>query len=953
MTGRCATGRRVTALLVAGVTLLAACSSAPGVEVARRDQGSIVVEGAIPVDPDTRIVTLDNGLVVYLRHNDRPGDHAEMRLVIDAGSGVETAEQSGVAHFLEHMLFNGTERFPANELIGVLRNFGMEFGADVNAYTSYDETVYQLSVPLDDASNLGTGLDVLAEWMGAATIAEDEVVAERGVVLDEWRVRSQSSDGRYWAAIEEQYLGVSEYARRSPLGSDNAIKSMTSVPLREFYDTWYRPDNAAVVVVGDIDVDKVEQMVRGRFEAMEPRGGSVPRPQLQLGQFDQAQATAFSDPDVVTTSIALGLPGPSSIAADITDLLDSTALGIAFDVIGNRLADDVSRGAASFASAGVAGFASVRPLAAPGLYVDASGADTEAAIDAALVEVERARRYGFTDREMQRVLTQYRTELDSLVASADTVGDGDYADQAVGHFLVGTAMPPSEWLRDALLPMYDSIETADVERAFEAWLAASAPHLLVTVPLDVDVPTEEELLAAIDALPGRDDITPRADNEDVGDALMTAPEPVEETEREPHLTRPEFLLDSERLEFANGLVLILNSTDITSERVVIDAMSPGGLSAVDDASLWAARYSTLVATQSGVGELDAVELDTVLGSADFAIEPYLTANHEGIYGDAATADLELVMQLIHLYFTAPRFSQTALDSVLDTDRPYIADPLSDPDFASYDAFVRARYGGDERYLLVPTAAQVDAVTLASVERAFRDRFSNVSDWVFVLSGDFDSDEVVDLARRYLGTLVGDGGKDDLGPGAPSMPAGITDVTVKSGTGDTASLSLYFSVAADGSRYESVYADLLTQVVTNRLTTHIREELGASYSPYAATYLPRPPDLLVETYVFVSGAPADMERLADVLRADLRELTTTGPSDEEMAAALAAVQEDYRLFSNEQLADLLVTAIPDEEKLALYEGRDAAAGEISADELAAFAARVLPRDQFVQVVQLPR
>lgn len=951
MIGRRATRRQLVVGLV-GAVLLAACSVAPGVEVARRDRGSIAGEEAIPDDPDTRIVTLANGLVVYLRHNDRPGDNAEMRLVIDAGSGVETAEQSGVAHFLEHMLFNGTDGFPANELVAVLRGFGMEFGADVNAYTSYDETVYQLSVPLDDAVNLGTGLDVLSEWLGAATLTEEEVVAERGVVLDEWRVRSQSSDGRYWAAVEEQYLGASEYAGRSPLGSDEAIKSMTSQPLRDFYDTWYRPDNAAVVVVGDIDVDKVEQMVRGRFERIEPRGESLSRPQLQVGPFHRARAAAFADPDVLTASIAVGLPGPASTNVNMADLIDSTALGVAFDVIANRLADDVSRGSAAFSSASVAGFDPVRPLAAPGLYLDADGADTEAAIDAALVEVERARRYGFTDRELERVLAEYRAALDSLLASADTVQDGDYADEAVNHFLVGAPMPPAAWLHDALSPLYDSMDTADVEAAYEAWLASSALHLLVTVPNGVDVPTEEALLAAIAALPGRGDITPRADNDDVGDALMAAPAPVEEARREPYLSDPGFLLDTERLEFANGLVLILNSTDITSERVVIDAMSPGGLSAVDADDLWAARYSPTVAMQSGLGELDAVEVDTVLGGADLSIEPYLTPNHEGVYGDAAAADLELAMQLIHLYFTAPRFTQTALDSVLDADRPYIADPLSDPDFASYDAFVRARYGDDERFLLVPTVEQLDAVTLDDVERAFEDRFGDVSDWVFVLSGDFDVDEVVDLARRYLGTLAGDGGKDDLGAGAPPMPTGITDVTVRSGAGATASLSLYFAVPADGSTFESVYADVLTQVVTDRLTTHIREELGASYSPYAATYLPRPPDQLVETYVFVSGDPTDMDRLAEVLLADLLALTTSGPSDEELAAALAVVEEDYRLFSNEQLADFLVTAIPDEEKMALYEGRYDAAGEISAEELRAFAARVLPADQFVRVVQLP-
>ena len=241
-----------------------------------------------------------NDLTVYLRANDRPGASAEMRLAINAGSGQEDADQAGTAHFLEHMMFNGTAKFPANELIATLRGFGMTFGADVNAYTSYDETVYELTVPTTDSTNLTTGLDVLHEWMSAATLDPVEVEREKGVVLDEWRQRDQSFDGRVGAATEKLMLAGSEYENREPIGTDTAINAMTPDLLRRFYDTWYRPDNAAIMVVGDIDVDEVEAEIRDRFEPLKARGDSKPRAEPSLGTYGTPDATVLIDPDATT-----------------------------------------------------------------------------------------------------------------------------------------------------------------------------------------------------------------------------------------------------------------------------------------------------------------------------------------------------------------------------------------------------------------------------------------------------------------------------------------------------------------------------------------------------------------------------------------------------------------------------------------------------------------------------
>ena len=254
----------VVALLVNSCT-----STKPGVvahDATPITSPAIVADTAVAVDPDVRIVTLANGLTVYLRKNNRPGASAEMRLVINAGSGQEDADQSGTAHFLEHMMFNGTAQFPGNQLVDTLRSFGMEFGADLNASTNYDETVFELTVPTTKSTNLGTGLDVLREWLSAATLDPAQVDSEKGVVLDEWRQSEQSFHGRAAKTSEAMFLAGSGYEGRQTIGSDTAINAMTPELLRRFYDNWYRPDNAAIMVVGDIDVDSIEAVPPCPFE---------------------------------------------------------------------------------------------------------------------------------------------------------------------------------------------------------------------------------------------------------------------------------------------------------------------------------------------------------------------------------------------------------------------------------------------------------------------------------------------------------------------------------------------------------------------------------------------------------------------------------------------------------------------------------------------------------------
>lgn len=939
--------------LVAVAAVLAACTPDPGVRSTQAVAGGPAgAADVIAVDPDTTVLTLDNGLVVYLRSNDHPGQSAEMRLAVNAGSGSEGADQAGVAHFLEHMLFNGTEAYPGNELVDVLRGFGMEFGADINAYTSYDETVYELTVPLDDDGNLGTGLDVLAQWLRAATLDEDEVVAERGVVLDEWRVRDQTLEGRIGATLDTMFLAGSGYEGRQPIGTDSAIEAMTAAPLRRFYETWYRPDNAAIVVVGDFDVDDVEELVHERFDDLGPAApGALPARDLGIDAYTEAAAVVLADPDEVQAEAELTYPVPAEPIVTTSALRDQLVTVLAFDMIANRLGDDLTRGTAPLLSATTSNNDSVRGLHAPSVYVTAEDTSAEDAVNALLVEFERARRFGFDDNELARAVEYYRSGLQAQFDGSATADDSEYAAAFVANFLTHDTIGAPDVEFQAYSELLDGISATDVADAFDDHLAASSPHLFVAVPADAaEVPTEADLLAEMADL-GEREIEPRAQSTEVSSDVMTPPDPVEETGSSSAADEPGYFLDATRLEFANGAVVILNPTDISDDDISLEVRSPGGLSVLPEGDLVAARYGVPVAASSGVGSVDQVALDTLLAGANVSLTPYLDLTSEGFSGGSTTADLELLMQLLHQYIAEPRFEQTALDAAIAADQPYLDDPAADPDFAAYNALLTARYGDSPYYRLLPTQAEIDGVALTDVERLYRSRFTEAGDWVVVLSGDFDLDEATDLARRYVGSLPA-GTSEQWKPVEPDPPVGVVASEVLAGAGDHGSLNLLYTVPSDGSRFEALQAAMLNSVLDTRLTDHIREALGASYSPYAGITLYTEPAATVETFVSVSGDPAGLDDLAATVHDDLVDLATNGPTADEFDAAMAALLQEYNYVDNSQLSNVLLLGETDPTALDTFLAEYDELSEITLAELAAFARRVLPVGDYIQVIQRP-
>ena len=940
-------------MLVAALLLVSACTTtSPGV-VAREATpiGSGDSGETIPDDPGVRILKLANGLTVYLRANDRPGASAEMRLAINAGSGQEDADQAGTAHFLEHMMFNGTAKFPANELIATLRGFGMTFGADVNAYTSYDETVYELTVPTIDSTNLTTGLDVLHEWMSAATLDPVEVEREKGVVLDEWRQRDQSFDGRVGAATEKLMLAGSEYENREPIGTDTAINAMTPDLLRRFYDTWYRPDNAAIMVVGDIDVDEVEAEIRERFEPLKARGDSKPRAEPALATYGTPDATVLIDPDATTGDVSISLPGPYFADNTVAAVRQSTLLSLAITMIATRLSDDISRGLAPFVSATTDNNGVVRHLDAPTVAVSGEPGQVQPSLEAVTLEFERARRYGFDAGELDRAVRSFRSSSQALFDGRDTVQDADFISRYVDHFLMAAPIPTADTTFQIAQAILDAATPESVAAAFDDRLASAAPHVIVVAPDSAtDVPTREAVLARVAALPTID-VTPREATTTGATELMTAPNPVHETASDSMDTDGGFVAPT-MLTFANGARVVLNPTDIADNDISFSATSPGGLSLVADADVPDALNAVSVVTSSGIGDLDPVQLDTLLSDAQIQIYPSIGQTSEDFAGMSTTDDLELLFQLVNQYLSNPRFDKAGLDSTISFLQPYVDDPESDPDLAEYVAYSAARYGSEPRFRVIPTADELAGLDLGTIERVWRDRFSNASDWVFAFSGDFDINDTTDLARRYIGTLAGTGATEQYKDFQIDPPSTVITKEVRAGTGEKGSLSLEWNADYAETVGEPVYADLLTSVLNTRLTDHIREQLGASYSPSATVSILKEPDHLVQSYLNVTGDPSSIAKISTIVIDDITSLRTDGPTTAEFDAAIAEMADTYQYFDNQTLSELLVRAPNHPDLIPQFSDRGSMLTHITADDLKAFIGEVMPLDRYIEVRTLP-
>ena len=903
---------------------------------------------AVPIDSEVLQGQLDNGLTYYIRANDSPGGRAELRLLVDAGSVQEDADQAGMAHFLEHMMFNGTEQFPRNELVAALESFGPRFGPDINAHTTYDETVYELSLPTDETL-IDLGMAVLREWATNATLTDPDVTEERGVVLDEWRLRAQGFSARVTEEVRDLIISGTPYEGHDPIGTPDSIQAASPDVVRRYYEDWYTPDRMAVVAVGDFDVAAMERRIVEAFGDVAAPGGVRTWEPVSFTPADAPVVGSHTDEEATSAEVSVMWPVSAGPIATVGEYQDSVLASMAVEILTQRLADDALSGEGPLLDASPIDLDWARAIGLLGVDAEIRPEQADQGLEAVLHEVERMRRHGITEEEFERALSAFEATIRQLFDTRATIQDTEFASQIAAHHLGGDPMMSPSQRFDVESDIAGRITREDVERALLA-VMSRPPVVLALGPDDpgVEVPTEERILEVLDGL-AQVSLEPREVPPDEPIDLMSPPTPAEVTRNTIH---PEFLYT--KLEFANGADVYLWESDIAIQGVYARVEGFGGTSVLPIDDLPEAFLVTDMVLRSGLGDLNARSLDRLLADRLVSVQPWISETRQGLYGNASSSDVETLMQLIHLTMTSPRLDAPAVDAVLDEVRN-IATARDDlPGVVFEEAITRAYYGDDPRYFVVPTPDQLEAFDVAAAERVFRERFASAGDFAFVFVGDFDSLEMTDLAARYIGTLPGDPEPTAFVDNQPLPPREIQVATVEAGAGQQGQIGLFFTNEHEPVLKDRVAARLVELVLAARLRERIREDLSATYSITALIDLQRDPDPFAEASIVSTGDPTGLEEISEEILADLRSLQTEGPTEAQFETAMEQLRNELELIDNQTIADALVTAhlYPDQpvtELAARYPLLD----EMTPADVQSMAAIAFNPNQRIEVRQIPR
>lgn len=904
----------------------------------------------LALDPAVVEGQLDNGLRYLILQNGRPGSQAQLRLVVEAGSLNEAPGTSGAAHFLEHMMFNGTERFPGNEIVQVLEAFGSGFGPDINAYTSYQETVYELQVPSRSSATLQLGLDVLYQWATAATIDLEAVIDERGVVREEYRRGAESLNGRIGEQIRSVLFAGTPFLGRAPIGELAVIDSLTDTELRAFYEQWYRPELMTVVAVGDFDVREMERRITDTFvqpvsaAPQDAFDATIASPVLE-----QPTYSIITDPEIQATDVEVLWRMPSAPLTSPIALRDNLVALMAFGMIDTRLFERIQGGESALVSAAANAGPFVANTALASVSATADADTVESALAELLTELERARQHGFTAQELERQRTQLLTGVEQQFAESSTRQDTALAADLVAYALGRDVLTePAEQQRVAT-EVLESITPADTQ-AFLFDVLEAPPYVLVTSPEATAqvLPATDALEALYLASVGAEvDAVTRQDIE--LERLMERPDAAE-------------IVNVEDLEggqgtivtYQNGLRLAYRQSAVIENAVEVDGYSPGGYFAIDGPAVPLLDAAATMANGSGFTSIDFVTLDRFLTGSVVSLETSIGRVEERIDGSAATEDLELLFQLIHLQMTEPTISELEVRRFEESWRAVAEEPASTPAIAADLELWRLRYGDSPWFRYIPTPQDLDTLDPDLLLDAYRDRFDDAGDFIFAVVGDFDPDEVVDLGARYLGTLPDTGTRETPIDRDPGVPEANLLETVAAGLGDQGRVRINWESPYPFTLEADVTAQAVELVVNARLRDLIREELGASYSPNAAVSVLAEPKSWVDTIIEVESDPDRLAEVSDAVRDELTRIRAGDFDQQYLDLAIDQLVEGYRFFTNQQYLDRLIfhTYYP-ERPATEYTQRSALAESLSRQDIAEAAAVIFPESRSVEIWLVPQ
>ncbi len=847
-------------------------------------QSTIDLSTPLAVDPNVKIGKLDNGLVYYIRKNSKPEKRIELRLVVNAGSILENDDQQGLAHFMEHMNFNGTRTFPKNELIDFLQKTGVRFGADINAYTSFDETVYMLQLPTDDSTLVENGYKVLEDWAHYAVLDNKEIDKERGIITEEWRLGLGAQDRMMKKFFPVIFKG-SKYADRTPIGKIEVIQNFKHETLKDFYRDWYRPNLQAVVLVGDLDPVKAEAQIKAHFGSMQNPANPRERTNFEIPDNTEPLIAITTDKEATDNFVLVFYKHNLSPDKTLGDFRDKIMAELYTGMLNNRF-NEISQKPESpyvFAGGGYGRFLSRNKDA---FMINAMTKENQIdkSLEVLLAENERVKQFGFTQTEFDRQKEEIMSQYEKASKEFDKTESGNFCGEYVSNYLSQDAIPGAQKKFKYLKNILPEIKLGDINDLAKQWVSDKNLGLVVMAPEKegVKVPTEAEILAIIRESKTRQ-LTAYIDNFREEPLIQGKLNGGKITGKKENIK-----LGTTELTLSNGVTVVLKPTNFKNDEILVSAFSPGGHSLVSDNDFMSANYASQIIDMSGVGHFDNIELEKKLKGRNIQISPYIDDVKEGFKGNTTPKDFETMMQLVYLYFDQPRKDTTAFKAFMSQMENQMKFMKSNPVMTFYDTMFKTVYPGYKRQVIFPSAAQLNEVNPDKAFNIYKERFADASDFKFFLVGNFSVDSISPLIEEYFGSLPGLNRKETWKDTSPKFADGITNLTFYKGTDPQSMLGIVMQEKFVWNEKNVLCMNMIKEIMGIKLVEVIREKMSGVYSPQVMVNTDQYPVPTVSLMVMFGCSPKTTDKLTKAVFGELKKIRKSGPTDVDLKKAQEAM-----------------------------------------------------------------
>ena len=846
-----------------------------------------------PIDPAVRHGVLENGLTYYIRHNKLPENRADFYIAQKVGSMLEEDSQAGLAHFLEHMAFNGTTNFPKKEMLNFLENNGVKFGVNVNAYTSFDETVYYLSdVPVMREGMLDSSLLILHDWANEIALEGEEIESERGVIREEWRTRG-GAQSRLWEKMLPVMFKDSKYANRLPIGSIDVINNFDHQEIRDYYEKWYRPDLQGIIIVGDIDADKVEEKVKTLFSKIELDPNAAERIYFPVPDNEETIVSIATDKEATNTSLMVFYkhePIPDEIKLSQAGFVLNYIKSVASTMINDRFQEITQKPNSPFLGAyAYDGNFFVAKTKDAWTVAGASADDkVKDALASMIRETERMKRFGFTESEYERARENLLKTYENAYNNKDKQLNSSYSKEYVSSFTNNEPFPGIDYEYNMIKMVAPNIPVEAINQTVAQLIQDENMVISISGPEkeSLEYPSVDEILNLVESTKAEE---LEAYAEEVSDEPLISTPPAQgkivnsETNDE---------LGATVWTLSNGMKVVLKETDFKDDQIMMTASSVGGTSqyAVQDPTN--SKIMSSVMTLGGVGNFSNVNLRKVLAGKTATASPTVSMTTQGFSGSSSIKDFETMLQLVYLYFEAPRQDKDAFDSFIERMESQLKNAEAEPMVAFSDAAIKAIYGDNpivSRFKL----EDLKKVDYDKIMTLYKQLFFNPGSFVFTFVGNIDQEAIKPAVLTYLASLPGEATQGEFVHVPMDLKTGKSrNVFEKEMENPKASVFNVFSGEMERTLKNTITMSVFNQILDIVYTEKVREDEGGTYGVSSNGSISRYPENQTILQIVYDTDPAKMEHLNTIIHKELKDLAVNGPREADFKKVKEFMNKKY-------------------------------------------------------------